>query len=131
MAMNKKEAAELAEAKERLARAMALHWPIEPKPDPVSVEQMRLEADAGNGLFIGWSGWSWNDSYRVAQGCSNGVFHDADNITRTSTQGAGQFYATKDQALLAVRWELCERCAKTLAQLDAEYIAAIAHDPTL
>lgn len=119
--MNKKEKAELEFARAKLAEAMALHWPIEPKPEALDIPEEREKLSYRPGqLWIGWAYHAWGLEFRVTQGCNNGVNHSYDYTNRTTSQGTGRFYHTKREALLAARWDLCHAFAKTLALLDAE-----------
>jgi hypothetical protein len=123
MAMNKKEQQRLADAESKLAAAMALGWPREPKPEPVDV-RAQLEGKHGE-LFVGWWSHNYSDEFRVGQGCSNGYSHSRDSTTKASSQGGGKFFFTREDALLVARWEMCERFAKALAALDRQTL-----DPT-
>lgn len=119
MAMNKSEKARLDEAERKLAAAMALGWPHEAKPSPVDV-RAQLEGTEFGTLFVGWASWTYGDTYQVAKGCSSGCSHSIRSTTETTSQGGGRFFHSRQDALLAARWELCERFAEALAQLDAE-----------
>jgi hypothetical protein len=119
MAMNKKEQQRLEEAESKLAAAMALGWPREPKPEPVDV-CAQLEGKKYGALFVGWWSHTWGVDFRIGQGCSSGHFHSTSSTEKTTTQGGGRFYFTREEALLAARWELCERFADVLARLDAK-----------
>lgn len=126
MSMTKAEKERLANAERRLGVAMALHWPIDPKPEPVDVQKELKGAEYGT-LYVGWwinsyASWSWCVRDAIGQGCSNGTNHSSSSTTKTSTQGPGCFYATETEALLALRWELCEEFAKKLAALDVRYL---------
>jgi len=120
--MTKKEKTLIEDLRAQLARRSAFQFPSVPKPNPVNISA-EIECKPFGALFIGWyyhaSLGSWG-SYRVTQGCSNGISHSPDNTQKTSTQGVGRFYQSKADALLAARWDLCEAMACILANLDAE-----------
>jgi hypothetical protein len=85
-----------------------------------------LEGKPFGALYVGW----WMNPYfntfdstngRVGQGCSSGYSHSTSSTVKTSTQQVGRFYATKKDAVLALRWAWCRMFAKALhkaAQLD-------------
>lgn len=121
--MNKKEQAAFDDAKNKLAAAYALSWPIDPKPSLVTQEEIRRICDETGKMFVGW----WINKHRllslsgdyIGQGCSNGTCHSIWRTDRTDSQDCGCFYLTKKDALLALRWQACEMFANSLAKLDA------------
>lgn len=121
--MNKKEQAEFDDAKQQATMAISLGWPTLPKPKPMNVD--RSSGNLTIGYFINVhtaiTGRSWNGEI-VTKGCSNGINHNPNDSTKTSTQGRGLMYETKAQALLALRWEVCEHAAKVLAAIDQAII---------
>lgn len=139
--MNKKETA----AFEALRTQLALRWPTEARPKPVDFQKLYKRygnedgiLETGKDLYVGWhftaSGYG-RTSVNVEQGCSNGIYHSTYSTTKTTSQGAGVFYATKREAYLAARWKLCDDFAKALAQcdkyvdeIDAELVTAATKD---
>ena len=130
MAMNKKEQAEMDRLRSDLALARAMRWPSYPKPAPVTREwidanlvdggmQMGRRQRVARGWFIN----SYIDGYgspRATFGCSDGYGHNSDGDT-TTTQKMGRMYATKEEALQALRWEVTERVAAILAGIDRQF----------
>lgn len=95
-----------------------LAWPTEPEPEPVEINKW-LEGKPYGTLFVGW----WMNGYysdmtpsyaRVGKGCSSGHLHSTRSTTKTDSQRCGVFYATKKDAVLALRWVWCRRFAKAL-----------------
>lgn len=123
MSMTKREQTELTVTREALTAARALGWPREPKPEPMDLDQylngLNL-ARISERIVTGWHASTFNDEFRVSEGCSSGGTHSKTDTTKTTTQGGGRFFRTRREALLTCRWELCERFAKVLAELDAE-----------
>lgn len=102
----------------------ALCWPIEPEPQPMNISEKR-EGKPWGSLLVGW----WINAYcaigstgsvynAIGQGCTNSVHHSTWSTTKTDSQNCGRFYATKKDAILALRWEVCRKFAKTLSQID-------------
>jgi hypothetical protein len=125
MSMTKKESAAFDAIEEQLASAFSLGWPQEPEPKPMTYEEVKaLQGDSWNKLITGWFMNAYFGSMHggrsVTQGCTNGVNHDSDCTTKTSTQGMGRMYRTRDEALLAMRWDFCRQFAKKLAWVDSE-----------
>ena len=118
MAMNKKEQAEMQALREQLALAQALRWPDYTAPTPINTRSLKF-----NDLLVGWYGHEWDGGYNVGQGCTNGRYHSTHSTEKTTTQGAGVFYATRLEALRAVRLAMTQRCAKILARIDQEIVA--------
>jgi len=117
--MTKKEQIEMDSMRRQVAHSRALCWPTMPEPMPVDMEVIRNKPFHQK-LTTGWFMHTWNDEYRVTRGCSDGYQHSGYDDTRTTTQGPGKMYATKADALLAARWEICRRIAAVLVKLDAE-----------
>ena len=125
MAMNKKEQAEMDRLRSDLALARAMRWPSYPKPAPVTREWIDANLVDG-GLKYGKPqrvarGWfinsyvSFVSAPHVTFGCSDGYNHDREGDT-TAVQQMGCMYATKEEALQALRWEVTERVAAILAE---------------
>lgn len=99
----------------------ALAWPTEPEPQPVDTAK-ELEGKPFGTLYVGW----WMNHHRatgygsiqstIGQGCCDTIHHSDRSTTRTDSQDTGRFYATKTDAVLALRWELCRQFAKILHQ---------------
>lgn len=114
--MTKKEQAAFQQAKDMAEQAIALGWPTEPEPKPLNLAGLLTTGP----LFIGWWFNSYGDEPKIGEGCSDGVFHSKSSTQKTDSQGCGKFYATKSEAALALRWELCRKYAKTLAWVDSK-----------
>jgi hypothetical protein len=122
MAMNKKEQAEMESLREQLRLAKALCWPTSPKPVPLTSDEIKTMSQLIENLpIIGWFGFGWEGGWRVSQGCSNGTSHSTHFTTKTSSQGCGRIFRTRDEAFLMARWEACETSAKMLANIDKEW----------
>jgi hypothetical protein len=133
MAMNKKEQAEMDALRNALAEAKAMRWPDYPAPAPVTRQWIEANLVDG-GMKYGRPqkvarGWFYNShlggygSPGVTYGCSDGMNHDKVE-DKTSVQGAGRMYATKLEALQALRIELTQRCAGILASVDRQILDA-------
>lgn len=122
MAMNKAERAELDKARADLAAAKAMSWPSYPMP-------RRLPVPGGNHGVTGWDfnlyaampdvgAWEVQRALREAwsRATAHGEGHD---WNRSGSQGARPPYATKAEALRAMRIIATERAARTLASIDA------------
>jgi hypothetical protein len=129
MAMNKKEQAEMQSLRDALDMARAMRWPDYPLPAPVTrawIDANLVDGGMRHGspqkVARGWFYNSYFDSLsrpRITYGCSNGVHHETSGDT-TSTQTMGRMYATKREALQALRIELTQRCAGILASIDRQ-----------
>jgi hypothetical protein len=129
MAMNKKELAEVDRLRSDLALARAMRWPSYAKPASMTHEEIKASlVDGGKRFGVTQRvarGWFYNaylgshSAHRVTYGCSDGLNHDSDGDT-TSTQQMGRMYATKREALQALRLDLTETCAKVLAAVDRQ-----------
>lgn len=131
MAMNKTERAEMERLRNYLALARAMRWPSYPKPAPMSLEQIRANLVFG-GIKYGTAkqkvarGWFINSylgggfhQHQATYGCSDGNNHSTEGDVTTS-QNRGEMYATKADALRALRIELTEKMAKVLANVDRQ-----------
>jgi hypothetical protein len=88
----------------------ALVYPTEPKP-----ERMKWpEGRSWNDLEVGW--WINSHSTKIGKGCFNGGSHSIRSTIKTDRQRPGEFYTTKEEALLALRWEVIERFQKEMAE---------------
>lgn len=125
MAMSKKELAEVDALRARHREATSLRDLTIHAPTPVPVDR-----DYGAGLVTGL--W-WTNTYRlwdahggsvsnsVGEGRRRGSFsHSRDASGSSWSQGSGVFYASRRDALTAVRDAVVARLASTLAALDAE-----------
>lgn len=139
MAMSKKQQEEMRCLREDLAAARALGWPTAPKPTPLTAEEIEASRDTAirnawggtDRAFVGWTCLTWESQFRLSRGFSLGHAHGVDVARPFSrSKGCGQFFRTAADAVLFARWELCERFARTLAQLDAAATAADAADGT-
>jgi hypothetical protein len=103
----------------RQALAVALAWRRTEK-----VER-DVPPPEGVGLTRGWDARAWNGQYRVDKACSSSVSH-GDGWERTTSQGAHSLYSTRERALRAVRYQIEQQCAETLAKIDAEIAKELA-----
>lgn len=129
MAMNNKEKAEMERLRADLALARAMRWPSYPKPAPVTAQWIKDNLVDG-GVRYGQPqkvarGWFYNaylggySSPSATYGCSDGVHHNTQGDT-TASQNAGRMFATKREALEALRIDLTEMVAKVLAGVDRQ-----------
>lgn len=129
MAMTKAEKAEMERLRADLALARAMRWPDYPKPASMTRDEILANLVEGKDEFgrpskvaRGWfinsylGGWG---GFTPSYGCSNGYSHNS-NGERTTTQQMGVMYATKADALRAVRHELTEKMATILANVDRQ-----------
>lgn len=107
MTMNKSEKALV----EHLRTELAFRWPVEADPRPQDVPTHPNETQ----------GWSFNAYNRqITQEWSgasrHGHFYDGRKIG--ASQGGVRLYATRREALLALRWELCRLASRQLFAID-------------
>lgn len=129
MAMNKKEQAEMQRLRDDLALVRAMRWPDYPRPSPVNREWIDANLVDGGEQYGRRQkvarGWFYNaylgsiSGHGVSYGCSSGMSHNTHGDT-TTTQQMGRMYATKREALQALRLELTEKCAGVLAAVDRQ-----------
>ena len=123
MAMTKAERAEF----EQIATEAALRWPTEAEPQPVTLEHIKAhlvqvtprdQSIHKNKLV--YQGWVMNAySGVVEHAWSDGLYHGRGNWTGdSSSQSMGQLYATKREAIIAMRWAMCREMAKRLRAVD-------------
>jgi hypothetical protein len=106
----------------------ALCWPNEPKPVPYTSEEIIelisakfKDRYAKGSVLVGWfanGSLSMSVGSCVSKGCSSGHYHSVGSTTEASSQGCGIMYATRREAYLAARWQLCQNMAEMLAALD-------------
>jgi len=128
MAMNKTEQAAFEKLRSDLALSRAMRWPDYPEPAPMT--RAEIEANKVDG-GMKWGkpqkvarGWFQNAyDQRISHGCSDGHGHDRHGDT-TSSQGMGRMYATKADALRAMRIEMTENFAGRLAAVDRQIAEA-------
>lgn len=108
--MNKKEQAELEQARTDRDMALALRFRSEPLP-----ERMKPAEDYRE-LRQGWSKNAFTRS--VSPGCFTSQSHAIGYTHSTCSQGSGTFYATRLEALLALRHEMTVKYANHLAIVD-------------
>lgn len=127
MAMTKAEKERMERLEHAAAMAMALRFPTDPCPQPMTKDAIKALLSAtpcGAGKQHVARGWFMNAySIRVTYGCSDGVHHSHDG-DRTTSQHHGRMYRTKSEAWRALRHEKIFEVAKFLAQIDAEVAAA-------
>ena len=127
MAMTKKEQAELQRLRDDLDLARAMRWPDYAQPAPMTEAEIKANLVEG-GLKYGSRqmvarGWFCAASTgRVTYGCSSGLFHSREGDT-TNTQNMGVMYATKADALRAMRIEMTQAFARNLAEVDKQIMA--------
>lgn len=122
MAMNNKEKAEMERLQEELPHAKSMSWPAYDFPKPMTIDEIK-ESLAPGGTKYGSRqkvarGW-FASGYGATYGCSDGV-----NCSRegdiTTTQGRGEMYRTKLDALKVVRLCVTIDTARRLADIDAK-----------
>jgi len=113
---------------EGLETKLAFSWPKEAEPTPLSVEEIKAMAtevkpkDQSAGfrsrkITLGWFVNAYSVS--VTQGWSDGVYHSQHNTTGDmASQRPGIMYATKREAALAMRWEMCRDFATKLRRAE-------------
>lgn len=125
MAMTKAETARVAQLEQDITLLKAMKWPDYGRP--ASMTRADIEANLVDGgtrygatqkVARGWFASSY-DRGSVSYGCSNGVSCNGSGDI-TSTQGMGRMFWTELHAWQAVRLEMTERFAATLARVDAE-----------
>ncbi len=129
MAMTKKEQAEMERLRTDLAMARAMRWPDYPKPEPMTREQIKENLVEGGERYgrrqevaRGWFYNAYLGGYSqptATYGCSDGLNYNSEGDT-TSTQNMGRMYATKFEALCALRLDLTEQVARLLAGVDRQ-----------
>lgn len=129
MAMNKKEQAEMQRLRDDLALSRALRWPDYLRPAPVDRDWITANLVEGGSQYGHPQkvarGWFCNahlggmSGYGATYGCSNGIHHNTSGDV-TTTQNMGRMFATKREALQALRLELTEKCASVLAAVDRQ-----------
>lgn len=121
MAMNKKEAAELAAAKKAVIVARALNWSEPVLPD-VPVPKGSVET----------TGYLYNDhSHCVIYARSSSLYHATswDRMpAKTTSQGSRSLYSTKLLALRALRHAMEKRFADELAEVDIQIQQELCHE---
>jgi hypothetical protein len=128
MAMNKTETARMAKLEEELRISRALRWPTDPRPSPMTQEEIKaacIHNTKGRSGDYGYSqkvahGWFAN-GYRegeVTKGCSDGYSHDRRSTERVTTQTGGIMYRTEAEAWRAIRHEKVRAFATVLAKID-------------
>ena len=121
--MTKKEQKQFDEALKSARESRSLCWPCVPEPNPVDIKA-ELHGKPCGTLYVGW----WFHVYlglqgtptRFGKGCTDGIHHSKSRTDRTDAQTMGRFYASRKDAILAARWELCRQIASILAALDLE-----------
>ena len=123
MAMTKAEKEEMERLKWELARERAMRFPAYSKPERMTSTELTPAKNVySGGVVVAWHQWNYGVEFRVQEGCSNGINHSSSNTDRTTTQGGGQFYKSKLDALRVARIEITERFASVLATIDAEIV---------
>lgn len=130
MAMTKKELAELAALKEQLAKARALRWPVGPRPQPMTYDEIKAARAPGGmrygqpqmvarGYFVCQKGPMFRPSWQVTYGCSDGYSHSPDGDVTTS-QNMGTMYRTELEAWQGVQHRAVEAAAHELMVIEQE-----------
>lgn len=111
MAMTKKEREQMAALEGERGLALALRFRSEPIPKPMEPAEDYAE------LRQGWGENAYGE--KVFPGCFTRHNH-ADGLThKTTSQGSGEFYATRFEALLVMRNKVARDAASRLARIDA------------
>lgn len=117
MAMTKTERVAMDKLADDLRLAKALSWPTE--------RPMRVDTTAALEGRSAWSepvrAWWFNlHNAAVQEGCFGSHQHSKWRTDKTDAQGSGgPWFASKRDALLALRQAATEDCAKRLARIDA------------
>lgn len=129
MAMTKAEQAEMQRLRDDLALSRAMRWPDYPMPQAVTREWIAanlvdggIRYSSAQRVARGWFINAYLGGYsrpKVTLGCSDGVHHNTEGDV-TVSQNMGRMYATKREALQALRLTLTEMCAKILADVDSQ-----------
>jgi hypothetical protein len=107
--MTKKEQAEMDELRNQLAKAKAFRF----------TEQANEDVMPPSGFEKLSTGWLFNaHSKRVDVACSSSTGHAWGQNDRTTTQQPRRLYSTKLLALKALRYELEQKFAAELAEVD-------------
>lgn len=125
MAMTKAERQEMDNLREARDMARALSWPNYATPAPMTpaeiaaAPKVSMRNDGYPGTKDVACGWFMNSySRQVSKGWSAGNSHST-TMHPGGSQGGGKMYATKFDALLAMRIEVTEMLARQLAAIDA------------
>lgn len=114
MSMNKKEQAQMAEALRQRDMAIALRFRSEPLPE-------RMQApDWGEAQKVGWHAHVYHGIVHIEPGCFTAGWHSVGDTQRIRSQGCGEFFATRLDALLVARHRMALQAAENLASLDAQ-----------
>lgn len=110
MAMTKAEKAEVA----ALQTQLALRWPVDADPTPVSVGDTNT---AERELRVLWHFNAYSKT--VEQGCTDGFRHALGRTDKPDRRDAGgPWYSTQREAWIAMRWSVCRKFAAELALID-------------
>lgn len=124
--MNKKEQAAFDALQKERDMAYAFAWPSQAEPKPYTREDIEvLQGGKWAALVKGW----WMNPYSatsrmghifdcLGEGCTSGHSHSTSHTHKTTTQGMGVFYATKEDAILALRWEVCRTFENSLMLIN-------------
>lgn len=109
MAMNKAEQL----AFSLLKTELAFRWPTEAEPDRTVLPP------SGGGKVTGWNFNAHTGEVEEYWTCavSHGRFYQGKEMT--GSQGGRSLYATRREALVAMRWEMCWQMAGKLRAVDA------------
>lgn len=123
MAMTKAEKARVETLQQARDMARALRWPEGDCPQPLTAEEVR---DVGT--FKGWRAWTYQMRFRVEPITSSVSSHYNGHGARVDfgSQGHGNPYRTRLEALRACRFALTIEAAKALAGCDTEIAREIA-----
>jgi len=113
MAMNRKEKDELESLRSALAISRAVIFRTDPLP-----KRMGPHTGDYRTVTVGWHQNTY--SQRVEQGCFSSIGHSRNSTVKTDCQGTGEFYATREEALIVMREEMALDYAVKLAKVDAE-----------
>lgn len=128
MAMNKKEQAELEQAKQDATINRALRWsdgefkPDIPPPSSMDYSGPKSLSDSHTRGWISrfWSSFSHESPTRfIGKGISSSISHGSDWV-KTSTQNPIALHSTRLRALRSLRQQAEKDFAKFLAEIDKE-----------
>lgn len=110
--MNKKEQAEIEELRNQLRIAKAFRFTEKVEPDVPIPELFSRELSKGFS-FNSYTG-------EISRACSSSISHSVHNDEKTTTQCPRCLYSTRTLALKAMRYEMEQRFAKELADVDKQ-----------
>lgn len=117
MAMTKAEKEMMTKLELQLKLERALRWPQYEEPKPIGKDGIKSLLQATGARVV--QGWFFNEhAMRVTHGCSNGLYHNWSDTENPNSQGCGRMYASRGDAIGALRYEITRQFARELLRLD-------------